>query len=346
MRRAPDVLVRIAARLSWAPAAASARARGAASVSRPAFSAAAARALLAEKDAQLAAAERELRGLLAVKDALLAGKDAMLAGKDAQLAAADRELHGLLSSRDAQLAAADRELHGLLSSRDAQLAAADRELQGLLSSRDAQLAAADRELQGLLESRDALLREKDARLSDRLVSHARELAIAMHAADLARGVLNVRGLFEACVADVWRESGGLPDDRGSVSDKLRQLLAAGPARCPGLVAYMKVAAADNGVPEHELLRQAGRLYEVLSERLHSDAASGAGTTSLPAAVFERSGRATMLALAAFVRFTGRNLALYGSDGKAQRLRLRAVEPLTSPCKITQEQLRHLPAEDV
>jgi hypothetical protein len=328
MRRAPDVLVRIAARLSWAPAAASARARGAASVSRPAFSAAAARALLAEKDAQLAAAERELRGLLAVKDALLAGKDAMLAGKDAQLAAADRELHGLLSSRDAQLAAADRELHGLLS------------------SRDAQLAAADRELQGLLESRDALLREKDARLSDRLVSHARELAIAMHAADLARGVLNVRGLFEACVADVWRESGGLPDDRGSVSDKLRQLLAAGPARCPGLVAYMKVAAADNGVPEQDLLRQAGRLYEVLSERLHSDAASGAGTTRLPAAVFERSGRATMLALAAFVRFTGRNLALYGSDGKAQRLRLRAIEPLSSPCEITQEQLRRLPAEDV
>lgn len=224
----------------------------------------------------------------------------------------------------------------MLAEKDARLAAAERAMRERLSDKDA-----------LLSAKDALLAEKDARLSDVRKSHARELASAKHAADLARGLLNVRGLFEACLADVWRAAGGRPEDRASVSDKLRQLVAAEFGRCPGLVAYLKMAAADNGVPEQELLRQTGRLYEVLSERLHSDAASGAGATSLPAELFERSGRTTMVALAAFVRFTGRKLALYSSDGAAQRLRLRAIEPPASPCRdLTITELLQLPLEDV
>jgi len=235
----------------------------------------------------------------------------------------------------------------MLAEKDARLAAAERDMRERLSAKDALLSAAERHKDALLSAKDALIAEKDARLSDVRKSHARELASAKHAADLARGVLNVRGLFEACLADVWRAAGGRPEDRASVSEKLRQLVAAESGRCPGLVAYLKMAAADNGVPEPELLRQAGRLYEVLSERLHSDAASGAGTTSLPAELFERSGRATMVALAAFVRFTGRNLALYSSDGAAQRLRLRAIEPPASPCRdLTWEELLQLPLEDV
>ena len=178
-------------------------------------------------------------------------------------------------------------------------------------------------------------------------AHAAALAVAAHDVDVSRGLLNVRGLFETCVEDAWRAAAPRvnPKERyATVSDKLRLLLR-GDA-CPGLVAYLKVAAEDNGAPEGDLLRQAGRLYEVLSERLHSDAASSVGTTELPAAIFDRSGRNTMIALAAFARFTGRDLALYsfvGGGAQQQRLQLRRVGPL-APChaELTREKLMLLP----
>ena len=89
-----------------------------------------------------------------------------------------------------------------------------------------------------------------------------------------------------------------------------------------------------------MLTQAGRLYEVLSERLHSDAASGAGTTHLPVEMFEHSGRTTMVALAAFVRFTGRDIALYNATGAVASLRLRL--PLPAACTATAEALATAP----
>ena len=192
-------------------------------------------------------------------------------------------------------------------------------------------------------------------------SSSREVALAKHAADIAKGVLNARGLFEACLADIASaaSSGSSSSFPSSPSAQLRRLLGGGggggggggsssgsaapgaqPSPCPGLVAYLRRAAADNGVPEREMLTQAGRLYEVLSERLHSDAASGAGTTTLPVEMFERSGRATMVALAAFVRFTGRDIALYNANGSMASLRLRLPPP--AACTATAEALATAP----
>jgi hypothetical protein len=172
-------------------------------------------------------------------------------------------------------------------------------------------------------------------------------------------VLNVRGLLEACLADIAAaacrgaasssppSSSPLPS---APSALLRLLLGrsssaasgAPPSICPGFVAYLRRAAADNGVPERDMLTQAGRLYDVLSERLHSDAASGAGTTRLPAEVFERSGRTTMVALAAVVRFSGRDIALYDAAGDAQPLRLRLPPPAAAACAATFEALASEP----
>ena len=230
----------------------------------------------------------------------------------------------------------------------------------LLAEKDARIAAAERELHG-----------KDALLAEVRMSSSRDVALAKHAADIAKGVLNARGLFEACLADIASaaSSGSFSSFPSSPSAQLRRLLGgssssnssssggggggggsnsssgsaapgAQPSPCPGLVAYLRRAAADNGVPEREMLTQAGRLYEVLSERLHSDAASGAGTTTLPVEMFERSGRATMVALAAFVRFTGRDIALYNANGSMASLRLRLPPP--AACTATAEALATAP----
>jgi hypothetical protein len=217
----------------------------------------------------------------------------------------------------------------------------------VFAEKDLRLAASERELRERVAAFERELAGKDERLEDLRKAHAAALAVAAHDVDVSRGLLNVRGLFEACVEDAWRAAAPRvnPEERyATVSDKLRLLLR-GDA-CPGLVAYLKVAAEDNGAPEGDLLRQAGRLYEVLSERLHSDAASSVGTTELPAAIFDRSGRNTMIALAAFARFTGRDLALYsfvGGGAQQQRLQLRRVGPLV-PChaELTREKLMLLP----
>jgi len=242
-----------------------------------------------------------------------AARDELLAEKTARIAAAERSI----AAAERSVAAAERSV-----------AAAERSV-----------AAAERELRERLA-------EKDAHLCDVRAHAAQLLAHAKHAADVAKGVLNVRGLFEACLAEIWRAAGpgpALSVDRTPVTARLRLLLSegSGAGHCAGLVAYLRVAAEDNGVPEREILMQAGRLYEVLSERLHSDATSGAGTTSLPTAIFDRSGRTTMVALAAFVRFTGRSIALYDDMGGAQSLRMRQLDSPTQ-CGVTLEVLRKAP----
>ena len=280
--------------------------------------------LIGEKDARLV--EKDAR--LVEKNALLVEKDARLAEKDARLA-----------EKDARLAAA--------------LAAAERNLRE-------RLVSAERELRGALAGKDALLAIKDELLAEVRASSSRDVAIAKHAADVAKGVLNVRGLFEACLADIaaaacrGAASSSSPSSSplpSAPSALLRLLLGrssssaasgAPPSICPGFVAYLRRAAADNGVPERDMLTQAGRLYDVLSERLHSDAASGAGTTRLPAEVFERSGRTTMVALAAVVRFSGRDIALYDATGDAQPLRLRLPPPAAAACAATFEALANEP----
>ena len=199
-------------------------------------------------------------------------------------------------------------------------------LDRLLEEKDARIAAAERELRErvaeLRERVSSVERDKDALLASVRDSAAREIALSKHDADVAKGVVDARGLFEACVADMSR---GLADDGGTVSSRLQRIL-----KLPEVVAYLKAAAADNSIPEDTLLRQARKLYDVVSERVHAEAASRGSAVRLPAALFERSGRPTLVAFAAFVRFSGRVLSMYTADGCDVHITLRtpiACKPL-------------------
>ena len=70
--------------------------------------------------------------------------------------------------------------------------------------------------------------------------------------------------------------------------------------------------------------------------MHSDAVES--TTRLPAELFKPSGRTMMIALAAFVRFAGREITLYGVDNSHLALKLRQLGPGV-PCTVTEEALR-------
>ena len=86
-------------------------------------------------------------------------------------------------------------------------------------------------------------------------------------------------------------------------------------KCPEIVAYLEAAAADNSMSEKLVVGQARKLYDILSERLHSGAVGSDGApVRMPADVFERSGDPSRAAFAAFVAFAGRDMRLYDTAG--------------------------------
>ena len=182
------------------------------------------------------------------------------------------------------------------------------------------LVEKDARLPDTVRTMDARLAEKDARLADAGALHfemrksaVRDLALAKHDADVARSVVDARGLFEACVAELASQlvnAGRKPPGiaQSSVSARLALLFT----DCPEFVAYLNSVAADNSVPSDVLLRQAKKLYDVLSERLHATKAGGS-PVDVSVALFERSGHPTLVAFAALVHFAGRDLRLYKFD---------------------------------
>ena len=196
----------------------------------------------------------------------------------------------------------------------------------LLAEKDARFADAVREKDARLAEKDArfadAVREKDALLSEVRASALRDVSIAKHDADVARSVVDARSLLEACIADLVGalvSAGRVPKSAasGSVSKRLALLFT----DCREFVEYLEAAAAENRVPADVLLRQARKLYDVLSERVHAEAADS-GTVGLPVELFVRSGRPTLVALAALARFAGRDLRLYKFDGTADTVKLR------------------------
>jgi len=197
------------------------------------------------------------------------------------------------------------------------LAAAERQI----ATMDALVNMTAARLADTVRDKDARLtdavRDKDALLAEVRASGAREIALAKHDADVAKGVVNARGLLEACAAELSAALVRAGRVRAGVSPSTTSgRLALLFSECSEFVAYLELAAADNCVPADVLLRQAKKLYDVLSERVHAEAAGG-GAVRLPVELFERSGRPTLVALAALARFAGRDLRLYelgGGDG--------------------------------
>ena len=214
----------------------------------------------------------------------------------------------LLEEKDARLVEKDSRLVAMLAEKDARLVEKDAHLVGMLAEKDARLVAMD-----------ALLLEK-AKLE---AANARELAVALHDADVARGIVGSRALFEACLVSLWQQAHAevreQPPD-SSMGERARKLLRAPSdgGKFPGLLSALTVAAEDNGVPAAEVILQARRMYETLSSRVHAEELGG--TAALPADVF--AGRPALIAFATIVRAAGRELSLYGLGRKKVPLRLR------------------------
>ena len=207
-------------------------------------------------------------------------------------------------------------LRALLDSNSEVLTQMEARLTDMAREKNERLADAATRLAEVLRARDELLAVERK-------SAARDLAIAKHATDVIRGIINARGLFESAMADIMRlvESRGRGPVPPTVSAQLEWLLS---GKCPELVTYLKAAAADNHQADTHVLRQAKKLFDVLSERLHGGAlGSAAAPVRMPEEVFERSGDPTRTAFAAFVAFAGRDLRLYDFAGNDVDVPLRA-----------------------
>jgi len=226
-------------------------------------------------------------------------------------------LHALLVEKNARLAEKDERL----AEKDERLADAKARLAFTVRDKDERLAEKDERLTDTVRTMDARLADAGALLFEVRKSAVRDLALAKHDADVARSVVDARGLFEACVAELASQlvnAGRKPPGiaQSSVSARLALLFT----DCPEFVAYLNSVAADNSVPSDVLLRQAKKLYDVLSERLHATKAGG-GPVDVSVALFERSGHPTLVAFAALVHFAGRDLRLYNFDRSSSSVKL-------------------------
>jgi hypothetical protein len=187
-----------------------------------------------------------------------------------------------------------------------------------------------------------------------VLSSALEVAAAKRDADVARARANVtrgkitaRVLVEESVADVWRtwQTLGLEEKRNSgaknqpstVTQQLADLLD-----FPGVKAYLQVAEEDNGLARGVLGKSALVLYPALCTPLHSRGVGGK-VPSLPPQVFDAIGENGLIAFAALVALSGRNVGLYCPvSNHAVKVVLRA--PPKNSVTITVEKVRDSPKQ--
>ena len=204
-------------------------------------------------------------------------------------------------------------LRSLLSSKDAMHSSTESRLREMLSSKDDRLRSMDDRLHSMLSMKDKYVE---------LVKHAfhKELSRALYENDVVWGRVSPKYLLEASVCMQWMNSPttayGRPIDI-SLGRRLQLLLAEGGKEgvCPGLLCALRQAAKDNNVEEEEVVLQARRLYEVLSEHVHTEQPEGPS---------QHSGRPTLVAFATLVHFSGRDVSLYYLGGPPVTVKLRAL----------------------
>ena len=249
-------------------------------------------------------AEREYAAYKQYAEASARDKDALVASKDALAASSARDKDALVA---------------LVASKDA-----------LVASKDALAASSARD-------KDALIASKDALIVAAAKAHAVELAVSMHATDVAKSRLSVRAILETSITEAFAAWRPPHDDAKTVSDRLLKLLDP-KTGCAGYKAYLRVAAVDNNVPPDHALTEARKLYSSFCSRAHSDAPEGsAGISSV---VFESAGRTALVAYAAAVHYTGRRIRLYAADdvGAALPLKMRTLRD----CEATEAAVRASP----
>lgn len=180
----------------------------------------------------------------------------------------------------------------------------------------------------------------EKRLADVQAAADFRLAVVTYDLDVARSRIGVRAILEASFlalrrprSDAAARSGGGKAAMAQIVSELLPAKAGVASTCPGLVAYLSVAAADNALGEEQVLRAANELYASLSTLAHSTHVAGAN--SLPADVFDGWGRETLVAYAAIVTFAGRRLSFYVRGGGVDTVKLRAIKG----CSVTAAAVR-------
>jgi len=245
------------------------------------------------------------------------GLAALLAAADSRAAAAEHRL----ADKEALLAAVECRL----ADKDALVTFTVAAAASAVAAAECRLADKDALVASTVAAAECRLADKQALADATSKLHAVELAAAKHAADVANSRLNVRSILETSVYETWSTCGPRkPSPAASgCAGRLMALLEPGNG-CAGLVAYVRVAAVDNGVPPEHALAEARKLYATFCSRMHADAPEG--SEGLSSAVFEGPGRTALVAYAALVHFSGRRLRLYMADGALGNA--RAELPLT------------------
>jgi len=221
-------------------------------------------------------------------------------------------------------------LHLLLQEKDMRLQERVRADERLLQEKDTRLQQMQEKDERLLEEKEKRLQDKAEYVRQLQATFAKDLSLAIHRADLAEGTSGARAVLEGSLDSIWSKQPGVSRSSTTTQQLAGLLKESGP--CSGLLVYLRLAAEDNGVRESELLRQAGKLYDVLSQPVHTERVGS--TVHLPVDLF--SGRTTLLAFAALASFSGRDLSLYKLGGKEFSLKLRA---LRGDCTATLKQVR-------
>lgn len=185
-----------------------------------------------------------------------------------------------------------------------------------LKLKDDIIAAAIADKAAAIADKDAFIAVKDVVTTLQTTANAKTIAHLTHKVDVANGIIDFRSVLETAIETLWimaRCGNHVAASKTSTSAMLLDVMDE--KHCPGLAHYLAVAATDNGITVKSVHTQAKRICSKSSMRLHTVGATGTGAVSavVPSDVSKGTGKATLVAMAAFVSFTGRALMLYDFD---------------------------------
>ena len=137
-----------------------------------------------------------------------------------------------------------------------------------LAEKDSRLAEKDIRLAESAALHATLAEERKRYTDERERSQALVLAQTKYQLDLTLGRVEVRTAVEAIVGEV-QEMCEPPFKGKGTTNVLEYLFRSQPPPCPGLIAFLSLAAEDNGVSRSGLLDSARLLFSNLSTHLHS-----------------------------------------------------------------------------
>lgn len=206
----------------------------------------------------------------------------------------------------------------------------------LIASKDETIAGRDQTIAGrdlTIAGKDETIEQMKGRLIASIKAYEAEKFQLQRELDVSRGITNARALVEAAIRDIYKGTST------QTTTMCRNLFDETHPGCSGLKAYLTVAAIDNQENPNNLFEDAGKLWSLFSSPAHSQGPNA--NSMFPTALFTTNGRSTMIAFAAVLRFSGRNIKLYDdTSGLNSGVVLRPI-PLLK-CEATVADVNLLP----